>query len=182
MTQITIRFATKADAVGCTRIYTETWSTAYRHIVPQEYITTLNASRYQTILDSLPESSPLNSSGILTVVAECEKDIIGLAVFGSTRDPDFSKTYPLELKSLYVLPDFHGRGIAMRLIRKGADLMGWYSLDPAVAKMSCRTFEMNERAIAFYKKIGGTVVGRGIWSRPGIERVILTVGWNSVPI
>ncbi|KAJ3098990.1 hypothetical protein HK100_004980 [Physocladia obscura] len=186
--EITIRFATKADAAGVARVYTETWTAAFQNIVPQDHIAAINANRYERVLKSLPETEPVNSDGILTIAAVSTLDglegqVIGVAAFGSTRDPKYSPTHPLELFSLYVLPEFHGRGVPLRMIRKGAELLGWYSLDPAKAKMVCQVFEMNERAMAFYKKIGGSEIGREITSRYSghVDRVIIAMGWDSVP-
>jgi ribosomal protein S18 acetylase RimI-like enzyme len=102
------------------------------------------------------QAAELADPGIATFVAEDRGRLIGYAQVRDGHAPACVATgKPGEIMRLYVAADWHGQGIAQRLMaacleeiaRRGADV-AWLGV-----------WEHNPRAIAFYRKWGFVEVG-----------------------
>ena len=90
-------------------------------------------------------------------IAEAEGSAVGYSMFYHARAPAFVPgTNPIELKKLYVLPGWHGRGVAKRLVGLGegeASRRGYETMWLSVS-------EVNAKALSFYHRMGFREVGR----------------------
>ena len=93
-----IRFLRETDnRLAVSRIYEESWKFAYRGIIPQAYLDTIPIGRWAANRD-LEGSLVLEEGG----------QLIGTARTGPSRWPKYPDSG--EIVSLYLLPEFTGRG------------------------------------------------------------------------
>lgn len=127
------------DRFAISRIYEESWKFAYKDIIPQSYLESIPAGNWVSNLDK---------EGMNTLVM-CEDDMyIGTSSYCKSRFSDFADFG--EIVSIYLLPQYIGRGYGMRL------------LDAVVGELSYLGFqdihlwvlEDNLRARRFYEKAG----------------------------
>lgn len=90
---------------------------------------------------------------IEAILAEVDGQPVGFALFFTNYSTFLTKP-GIYLEDLFVLPEFRGQGIGKALIRQVAGL---------AAERGCGRFEWsvldwNESAIAFYQRIGATVL------------------------
>lgn len=105
-----LRPAEPADALAVARVHVRSWQTAYRNLLPNEYLDQLRPEdRAQKYTFGSPD--PLHP---YTVVATEGGVIHGFATTAPARDPDVPGFG--ELYALYVEPDHWGRGIGVALI------------------------------------------------------------------
>ena len=105
-------------------------------------------------------------------IAEVEGRMIGYAKLQEkTIEECVSDENPIELARLYVLKDFHGRGIAKKLMNQCFD----YAESKNYRTMWLGVWEHNFRAQKFYEKLGFVRVGSHIFqlgSDPQIDWVM----------
>jgi GNAT superfamily N-acetyltransferase len=143
VTDVGIRLATIADAPVIAPFHLACWQAAYSSLVPLDFLDHLaRQDRAQRWRERL--SAPHDATFVAVVAGE----IAGLATVG----PSGEQT-PLpgtELRSLYVNADYHGTGLAHRLVE----------LAVAGQPASLWVFEGNVRARAFYAKTGWRPTGQ----------------------
>ncbi|MEZ4863611.1 MAG: GNAT family N-acetyltransferase [Caldilineaceae bacterium] len=83
---------------------------------------------------------------------EAADQVVGFMVVGGT-----------ELDQLYIHVDYQGRGIGTQLLTLAK------ALSPG--KLQLYTFEVNQKAQAFYEKHGFTIIGRGVESESGMADI-----------
>lgn len=136
-----------ADAEGIARVHNTTWEHAYQHLLPPSYWDAASLRhRIDNWTDLLARTSPEDLGRAFRVGRTADGTIVGFATLRLTGECDL----PLpELHALYVLPGYHGTGLAHELVRQ---LLGdgpaflWVAAD-------------NPRARAFYTKLGFTPDG-----------------------
>ena len=97
-----IRIATKEDAPDIAKIHVEAWRSAYKGIMPAEYLESLSVeARTKEWFEALSTTSP----GI-NLVIELEGGISGFCVYGPVRDKDLSHKNAGELVALNISPDY----------------------------------------------------------------------------
>ena len=102
------------------------------------------------------QAAELEDPHTITVVVESDGQIIAYAQVRRQAPPENVKLEkPVELWRFYVDRAWHGRGVAQRLMEHAHAAAG--ELDGQFIWLG--VWERNERAIAFYKKVGFTVVG-----------------------
>lgn len=144
-----IRPAGPEDVPSVARVHVDTWRTAYRGILPDDYLEGLSYADHERRRREWMEKNPQT----FTLVAE-EDGIVGFADAGPERknDPDFEG----ELYAIYVLGSTQRRGIGRALfdaVLRGLLDRGWSSMLVWVLR------ENPWRR--FYEKHGGAVVRRG---------------------
>lgn len=106
-----LRPAEPADAMAIARVHVRSWQTAYRDLLPKDYLDQLRpedrAAKYT--LGSQDPQQPY------TIVATESGVIHGFATTMPARDPE-SLGFG-ELCALYVEPDHWGRGMGLALLR-----------------------------------------------------------------
>ena len=125
------------EAIG--DIYAQSWKSAYQGIVAQEYLDALIGGQWASVLCDRKYDS--------YVVLEDGK-YIGTSVVGASRDEKLTGWG--ELITIYLLPEYFGRGYAEPLIHCAVK---------ALREMGCMnvylwTLEENTRARRFYEKHG----------------------------
>ncbi|GGH41607.1 GNAT family N-acetyltransferase [Microbacterium album] len=139
MTDIRIRRAVPDDADRLSEVHVRTWRIAYRGLIPQAVLDSLDivarSTRWRTTLEN-PKAR-----GRTWVAIEGD-ELIGFSSSGPGRGEE--PPSPLELWALYVLPDRHGSGAGKLLA------------DAAIGEVPAFLWvlEGNGRAIRFYEKIG----------------------------
>ncbi len=127
------------DKMMISKVYEECWKSAYKGIVPQDY------------LDSIPEgrwAPNLDKQGRSTLVCIDNGKIVGTSFFCKSR----FEQYPGwgEIVSIYLLPDYIGKGygkILMDAVLSELKVQGYEDVFLWV-------LEENFRARHFYEKYG----------------------------
>ncbi len=138
-----IKTASIQDVKDISRIHASSWKTAYKGIIPQEYLDNLKDDFWVPAFEKWISDHTITSK----LIYEGDK-AIGCIAYGKSRDsslPDWG-----EIVSIYVLPEYFGRGYGKQL------------LESAINDMHCQGFENiylwvledNTRAHKFYKKHG----------------------------
>ena len=169
-----IRIANREDIPQIARVHVDTWRTAYRGIVPGEFLAGLSYERsaeaWRWILDSS------ETDGNFTFAAEDESsgEIVGFANGGPERTGD--PEYRGELNAIYILEQHQGGGLGRRLVtavvsrlveRKIDSMLAWALVD----NQACR----------FYERLGGRRVREKQAEIGGKLLPEVAYGWLKAP-
>ncbi len=113
--QVTVRAARPADAAPIARVHVETWRTTYAGILPDAYLVRMTETEQVRQWDALIRHLTRPEA---VVVAEAVGvpggRIVGFSSCGRARGrPCCGEVY-----TLYVAPDWQGRGIGRRLLHR----------------------------------------------------------------
>lgn len=127
------------DADEVASVHVRVWQQAYAGLMPHDYLATLDpvafADRWRERLGSPVE-------GVRSWLVRDEDGIVGIATSGPARDPEAPADW--QLYAINVLARGHGTGIAQALVTEAIGDRAAYLW----------VVEGNERAIAFYRKLG----------------------------
>jgi GNAT superfamily N-acetyltransferase len=147
-----LRAAESADAMSVAQVHVRSWQSAYRGLLPNEYLDQLRpedrAARYD-----FATRDPQKPQTIVAVEAGA---IRGFATTAPSRDADLADYG--ELGALYVDPDYWGRGIGMSLVSAARDRMAGLGFKNALLWVLIR----NVRADRFYRN--------DHWTPDGLQR------------
>ena len=132
------------DYAAVSDIYEQSWRYAYKGIIPQDY------------LDSIPHGrwlSGINAKGRTDIGAFEGGRIVGTASFCTSRWDIFPESG--EIVSIYLLPEYTGKGIGAQLFEKCVEGLGWEGFRSIILWV----LEDNVRARLFYEKYGFTATG-----------------------
>lgn len=90
-----------------------------------------------------------------------------------SQSPDcLSDATAPELSKLYVLPRFHGSGIASELLNRGIE----HAVDSGASQIWLSVWEKNERAQAFYRRHGFSTIGEIsiLWGGTSFRDCVMT--------
>ncbi len=129
----------KDDLYEVSHVYEKSWKSAYKSIIPQEYLDSIPVGRW---------AKSVNKSGMQNLVAMENLNIIGTCGFCRSRWEKYSDFG--EIVSIYFLPEYTGKGF------------GRIMLDKAIAELKKMGFESvllwvledNAAARRFYEKYG----------------------------
>lgn len=127
------------DFLSVSHVYEESWKAAYRGLLPQAYLDSLPAGQWIHYLERPGRESLILLDG---------GKIVGAAGCSASRTPELSGWG--EINSLYLLPEYWGRGCGKLLFSAVMELlesMGYQNLFLWV-------LEGNQRARAFYQRMG----------------------------
>jgi GNAT superfamily N-acetyltransferase/REP element-mobilizing transposase RayT len=131
------------DAIS--RIYALSWKTAYKNIVPQQY------------LDELPEnrwSDVLRNSSYDNFVMIKDGEYIGTSGVCPAKDEEMSGWG--EIMSIYLLPEYFGKGYGKPLLDNSISAL----LNMGYDKIYLWVLEKNTMARRFYEKNGFSLSGK----------------------
>ena len=139
-----VRPAERADAAAISRVHVATWRTAYRGLLPDDFLASLDEAHYaerwrRTLLDGANR----------VYVAENADGVIGFASGGRERAGEDG--YAGELYAIYVLADAQGHGHGRRLVQ--AVVGGLREL--SLPNMIVWVLRDNAPARGFYERLGG---------------------------
>lgn len=155
-----IRPAEPGDAMAVACVHVRTWQTAYRTLIPDDYLDSLRpkdrAARYD-----FATRDPLKPR---TVVAVERGAILGFATTAPSQEPDLPKYG--ELYALYVDPAHWGRGVGVALISAARSRLAALGFRKALLWVLAG----NVRAVRFYEMNGWVADGvRRMHERHGVE-------------
>jgi ribosomal protein S18 acetylase RimI-like enzyme len=142
-----VRQAGSEDAPAIARVHVDTWRTAYRGLLPDDFLAALDEAGYaerwrRTLTDGTGR----------VYVAEDGRHTVGFASGGPERAGEDGFTG--ELYAIYVLQEAQGRGHGRRLVQavvQGLREMG-------LPNMIVWVLRDNHNARHFYERLGGTYV------------------------
>ncbi|MGG6897207.1 MULTISPECIES: GNAT family N-acetyltransferase [Rhizobium] len=154
--QIEIRPATIDDAADIARLHRAVWCETYRDLAPANVYHTLDEdfrrARWSDML-----ANPRRHQGAL--LAEQENRLVGIGAIGAPSESAFEGRG--EIRSLYIDPSVKRRGLGRRLMRELAAQLAAFGYSGAALGVVAG----NEPAIAFYRSLGGRMIGR--YTDPG---------------
>lgn len=139
-----IRPAQSEDALAVARAHVRSWQSAYRSLLPDEYLDQLRAEDRAAHYDF----SHADPQKPYTQVARSEGVIVGFATTAAARDPDCAGLG--ELLALYVAPESWGQGIGRQLAGAAQQRL----IEQGFAEAVLWMLEGNVRADRFYRKDG----------------------------
>jgi ribosomal protein S18 acetylase RimI-like enzyme len=145
---ITIRRALPGDAEQIAAVHDAAWREAYRGIIPGRELERLIARRGPDWW----RAAVLQGSRLL--VLSLHGAVGGYVSYGRNRAP--SLDFGGEIFELYLAPEYQGLGFGSRLFRAGRRDLA----DNGLNTMIVWTLSDNQRAIDFYKRLGGEPVRR----------------------
>lgn len=143
---MTIRPLTETDsALELSLVYEESWKYAYKGIIPQDYLDSIPRGRW---------ADTAHQAGRHTLVAAEGERIVGTSCCCRSRLPDMNDWG--EIISIYLLPEYMGRGYGRALLTAAVDTLR----EQGFADVFLWVLEENSRARGFYEKMGFNPSGR----------------------
>lgn len=142
-----VRRADVTDAESIARVHVDTWRTAYRGLLPDEFLDSLSVAQY-----SERWRRSIADAAIRVYVAEDSGGVVGFASGGRERAGE--NGYGGELYAIYVMEQDQHRGHGRELVRAMVgglrelgfeDMIVWVLRDNAPAR-------------GFYERLGGAYV------------------------
>lgn len=142
-----------------TKVHIDTWRTAYKDILSQEY---LNNKTYESRYDSNREF--LGLEDVSAFVALEDDEIIAFASCGSAREIADEKCG--ELYAIYMIEKHHGRGYGSRLFNRVKEELK----DRGFDRMILWALKEN-KTCRFYENMGGKKSEESKWLEYGDRKV-----------
>jgi GNAT superfamily N-acetyltransferase len=145
---VSIRHAKPADAEALSHVFESAWREAYRGIIPGvtlEKMLTRRGPRWWR--STVTRGRPL-------VVIDLGQGVAGYISYGRCRD----RSLPAEgeIDEFYLLPEYQGIGLGRRLFQAVRNDLR----DKSMSRVAVWALADNERACAFYERMGGRSVAR----------------------
>lgn len=141
------RLRPEDDRLAVARIYEESWRYAYKGIVPQDYLDGLRSEQW------VPN---LGREGLFHLLAEENGVFVGTVSFCGSRLEEYADFG--EIVSLYLLPQFIGRGYGRRLLAAALGELG----EMGFRDVFLWVLEENRRARDFYERYGFSQSGESL--------------------
>ena len=142
-----IRQITLEDIPHVVNIQIKGWQTAYRGIIDDEYLDSLNAEEKKVKRKRDFNKSPF-------VVAVLDGEIVGFCRYLYEVVSNDGEGYDSEVMALYVKPNLKGKGIGRRIFEYVRNDL----LNHGKKKMILWCLKDNMPSRAFYEKMGGKIV------------------------
>jgi ribosomal protein S18 acetylase RimI-like enzyme len=163
---ITIRNARPADAESIADVHDAAWRDAYRGIIPGRELERMIARRGPRWWDAAIQR------GSRIVVLEFADAVEGYASYGPNRVP--ALPYQGEIYEIYLAPEFQGLGFGRGLFKAARSDLADHGNTTALV----RALADNERALAFYRKLGGRLVREAYERFAGESRKRVALGFS----
>jgi ribosomal protein S18 acetylase RimI-like enzyme len=157
-----VRAATPGDAAAIATIHVESWRTAYRGIIPQALLDSLQHEPRRAYWQS-----KLETDNAEVWVAERNGAALGWIACGEDRDvpEDASRR---EIHAIYVAPQHYRTGVGTALLNHYFSTLS----HPPVAQVFLWVLQNNVAALAFYQQHGFDVTDtKKMISRAGADLV-----------
>lgn len=170
-----IRAARPDDSAELARVHVDTWRTAYRAILPADFLDALSYEvREQRWRTSLAEADPQQFT---LLVEDDAGSAVGFVRGGPERDQIAG--YDGEIYAIYLRSGFHRRGIGRQLMAAGAKQLAGRGFNAALVWV----LAANGQARAFYEALGGRLLSCSkpitIGETPLIE---VAYGWPNLRV
>ena len=133
------RFSNTDSIDDVSRVYAQSWKSAYCGIIPQGYLDSIPETRWSGFL--------INELSNLWIVSD-NGQIVGASTYSPARDKEYSGWG--QIISIYLLASYFRRGIGTRLLQ--ASMSELFSL--GYDKIYLWVLEENHSARRFYEKNG----------------------------
>ncbi len=152
-----IRRATIGDVEVLASLHAESWRSAYRGLLSDEYLDNRAlADRRSVWRQKLEAADP---SSILVLIASRDGEPAGFVCAILDVDEDSGAL----LDNLHVLPAWKGKGLGRRLMIEAAR---WISRERPGSALHLWVIEQNQEAASFYEKLGARSRDRMLWNAP----------------
>lgn len=141
-----IRYYEEKDIEQVAKIITDDWKIAYRGIIDDEYLDSLNYKDREERIRSKYQKQK-------SIVYVEEGVVKGYSRFGINRDEEKNLG---ELYALYIKPDERGKGIGGRLLKETARILK----KRGYKEMILWCLEENKNGRSFYEKMGGKLYNK----------------------
>lgn len=149
---VQIRPGTAADAAALTSIARQTFVEAYGHLISREDM----LKHLDEFYFEQRQREELTRASLHTLFAFVGRALVGFAQLERETPPECVKDpSALMLKRLYVLRQWHGKGVAHALF----DAVVETAWQQGLGSLWLSVWEQNPRAIAYYRKMGFEEVG-----------------------
>jgi ribosomal protein S18 acetylase RimI-like enzyme len=147
-----IRYATGADAQMLAELGAKTFRETFARVnTPEDMDAYLRASFSPDI-----QFRELSQPDVIFLIAESQGNPIGYAqLVMNSKDESIQGARPLELRRIYALQEYLGKGVGKELMNATIEEAGRRGCDCVWLGV----WERNQRAIDFYRKWGFRVVG-----------------------
>jgi L-amino acid N-acyltransferase YncA len=174
-----VREARLEDAAAIARVHVAAWQTAYRGIVPDAYLDSLDPARREL---RWREMLSQRADRECHYVAETlDGELVGFAAGGPARTeialPDRTEHFDGELYAIYLLAEQRRRGAGRLLTRAVAQRL----LERGMASMLVWVLAANPSR-AFYERLGGVLVGEQPIMIADTELIEVAYGWPDVGV
>ena len=164
-----VRSAEIEDAAAIARVHVATWKTAYRGLLPDDFLDSLSEAGYEerwkrTIADQ--------GSGVY--VAEDDREVVAFASGGRERAGEDG--FAGELYAIYVMRESQGRGHGRALV--GAVTSGLRAM--GLGDMIVWVLRDNSSARRFYEHLGGAYVREQPITIGSAALREVSYGWRSL--
>jgi ribosomal protein S18 acetylase RimI-like enzyme len=173
MTEIVIRPAVPDDVAEIARLHRAIWCDTYRDLAPADVYQALDED-YRRVRWADMLANPRRDQRVL--LAMQEKRLVGIGAIAAPSEPAFEGRG--EIKSLYVDLAIKRQGIGRRLM--GEMAREFASMDYSAVGLG--VVVGNEPAIAFYRALGGQLVGRYIDPGPLWRSDNLVFAWDDLSL
>jgi ribosomal protein S18 acetylase RimI-like enzyme len=163
---IRIRMAEPSDAAQVAGVHDSAWMEAYRGIIPGQELNKMVQRRgprwWQNAIDR----------GSRILVLDFGDRLGGYASFGRNRAA--SLPYRGEIFEIYLEPEFQGLGFGRRLFTAARQELTRHGMGSTLVW----SLADNERAIRFYERLGGLMIGRAHEKFGTVRHERLAFGWQ----
>lgn len=146
-----IRPAELSDSEGIARVHTGSWQSAYRGLLPDEWLDALRWEERKVRWDAILTSS---NKGYVYVAEDAQNKVVGFASSGPSRDEDIDQDRVHELYAIYLLPECWGEGIGRSLLHVVIN-----NVPETAVRLELWVLEENKRGRNFYESQGFTLDG-----------------------
>jgi len=168
-----IRKATARDIRSVAKVHAESWRTAYKGIVPDEYLSFAETVDWEEHWSSIEK--PEYKTQVFVADSE-EFGVVGVASAGPERTGD--NVYAGELYALYLLPNFQGIGLGKRLTITTSK----HLVEIGIHSMLVWMFKNNTRARLFYQALGADYIRDKEITVAGGLVTITAYGWKDLTV
>jgi len=168
---VDIRHARIEDADGIARVWAESWRAAYRGIVPDDYLNTIDVAEWA---ERQRRNMENQSVGSVSLIADDGGSTVGWASLGPNRMTDLP--YAGELYAIYLLPSHWRRGIGRLLMTSTARS----SIERGMDSMILWVLSENWPARRFYESMGGSLVSEHTYTIGGVSLPEVAYGWSEL--
>lgn len=138
-----IRIGKENDLYNIAQLLVGTWKSCYKDFLPKSYLDKLDVER------QFARHQKIMQKGTKYFICEnLEGVLIGFASYGKSRTDSLDTNSDGELYTLYVHPNFHGKGIGKKLLNAVMT-----ELDKSFVRLGVLVMEENPFK-AFYEKNG----------------------------
>ena len=118
-------------------VHYKSWQETYSQLLNAEYLKNITEEKCKMIAHKWTDN---------ILVAKDGENVVGFVAFGECRDESLHNSG--EIVAIYVLAEYHGKGVGYELMNAAVQKLSDYN------KIAVWVLDGNECAIGFYKKYG----------------------------